>query len=94
MHNWKKRGFYLEQYADDLEASTTESVKTSNLIVIMVILVALVLKVLMGIVIVRMIVNPLKEIGTLMVEAEHGDLTVEGKYRFLVDEIGVLTTSF
>lgn len=86
-------GTYLENYADELETSISESVKTSNLIVIMVILIALVLKVVMGIVIVRMIVNPLKEIGTLMVEAEHGDLTVEGKYRSK-DEIGVLTTSF
>jgi len=31
-----------------------------------------------GIMIARMIINPLKEIETLMVKAENGDLTVEG----------------
>lgn len=86
-------GDYLETYADDLDTSITASVKTSNMIVILVILVALVLKVAMGIGIGRMIVRPLKELETLMVEAEQGDLTVEGKYRSK-DEIGVLTTYF
>lgn len=86
-------GVYLESYADDLDTSTTESVKTANMIVIIVILLALVLKITLGIVIARMITNPLKEIETLMVEAEHGDLTVEGKYQSK-DEIGVLMTSF
>ncbi len=86
-------GSYLEKYADDLDTSITESVKTSNMIVIIVILLALVLKVTLGIVIARMITNPLKEIETLMVKAENGDLTVQGTYSS-EDEIGVLTTSF
>lgn len=86
-------GVYLENYADELDKSTTESVKMANIIVIIVILVALVLQVLLGIVIARMIINPLKEMETLMVEAENGDLTVVGTYRSK-DEIGVLTTSF
>ena len=86
-------GVYLENYADDLDTSIAESVKTANIIVIIVILLALVLKVSLGIFITRMITNPLKEIETLMVEAEHGDLTVEGKYQSK-DEIGVLMTSF
>ncbi|WP_203248339.1 methyl-accepting chemotaxis protein [Sporosarcina beigongshangi] len=84
---------YLETYADELDRSITASVKRSNMIVIIVIFIALVLKVTLGIVIARMIIHPLKEIETLMVEAEHGDLTVEGKYRSK-DEIGVLMTSF
>ena len=86
-------GAYLENYADDLDTSITKSVQTSNTIVITVIIIALILKVSLGFVIARMIVNPLKEIERLMVEAENGDLTVEGKYRSK-DEIGVLTVSF
>lgn len=84
---------YLENYADSLDATITKSVKTSNMIVVSVILLALLFKIVMGIVIGRMIVNPLKEMETLMIKAENGDLTVEGKYRS-ADEIGVLTTSF
>lgn len=86
-------GIYLENYADDLDVSIAESVKTSNTIVIIVILLSLVLEIMVGIMIARMIINPLKEIETLMVKAENGDLTVEGTYRSK-DEIGVLTTSF
>ncbi len=86
-------GVYLETYADDLDNSITSSVKTSNLIVLVVIGLALVLKISMGIGITRMITNPLKGIQELMVRAENGDLTVEGTYRSK-DEIGILTTSF
>ena len=84
---------YLEQYADDLQNEITKSVKTSNIIVFIVILVSLLLKIIMGTIIARMIINPLKDMETLMVKAENGDLTVEGAYRS-TDEIGVLTTSF
>lgn len=86
-------GAYLEKYADDLDTSITKSVQTSNAIVIAVIILSLIVEVALGYVIARMIVSPLKEIETLMVEAENGDLTVEGKYRSK-DEIGILTTSF
>ena len=86
-------GVYLEEYADELDTSITRSANTSKIIVISVILFSLIIKVVMGIVIARMIKNPLKEIETLMAQAENGDLTVEGKYQSK-DEIGVLTTSF
>ena len=86
-------GIYLENYADDLDTSITESVKTSNIIVVSVILLALVLKIAMGTFIARMIIRPLKEIEELLVKAEDGDLTVEGTYRSK-DEIGTLTISF
>lgn len=84
---------YLETYADNLDETITNSVKTSNIIVVTVIIVALLFKIAMGIIIARMIINPLKDMETLMIKAENGDLTVEGKYRS-ADEIGVLTTSF
>lgn len=84
---------YLETYADDLDETITKSVKMSNIIVVTVIIVALLFKIAMGIIIARMIINPLKDMETLMIKAENGDLTVEGKYRS-ADEIGVLTTSF
>ncbi|WP_342513782.1 methyl-accepting chemotaxis protein [Sporosarcina sp. FSL K6-1522] len=86
-------GAYLENYADDLDKSITESAKTSNIIVVTVIILALLLKISLGYVIARMIITPLKEMETLMVEAENGNLAIEGQYRSK-DEIGVLTTSF
>ena len=86
-------GGYLEDYADNLNTSITESMKTSTMIIISVILLFLVFKISLGMVITRMITRPIKEIETLMVKAENGDLTVEGKYHS-ADEIGVLTTSF
>lgn len=86
-------GNNLQNYADDLDASNTASVKTSNIIVITVILLALVLMIVLGSVIARMITNPLSEIQKLMVKAENGDLTVKGKYHSK-DEIGVITSSF
>ena len=86
-------GVYLEDYADNLNTSITNSMKTSTMIVIIVILLFLVFKITLGMVITRMITRPIKEIETLMVKAENGDLTVEGKYRS-EDEVGVLTTSF
>ncbi|MEG0261057.1 MAG: HAMP domain-containing methyl-accepting chemotaxis protein [Lysinibacillus sp.] len=84
---------YLEKYADDLDTSITKSVKTSNLIVITVILLSLIFKISMGIIVARMIINPIKDIEMLMNKAENGDLTVEGTYRSN-DEVGALTNSF
>ncbi|MFF2754535.1 methyl-accepting chemotaxis protein [Psychrobacillus sp. NPDC058041] len=86
-------GNYLENQAEELNTNSIKSSNTSKIIIIVIIILALVLKTGLGTLIVRMIVNPLKSIQELMVQAEEGDLTVEGKYRSK-DEIGVLTTSF
>ncbi|WP_053583776.1 methyl-accepting chemotaxis protein [Lysinibacillus contaminans] len=86
-------GVFLDKYADNLNTSTTKSLNTSNTIVITIIFLSLVFQILMGYVISRMIINPIKAIETLMAKAESGDLTVAGKYRS-ADEIGVLTSSF
>lgn len=86
-------GVYLEEYADNLDTEIAESVKIANLIVGSVLVISIILEIIFGIAIVRMIKNPLEEIQTLMVEAEKGDLTVEGTYQSK-DEIGVLTKSF
>jgi methyl-accepting chemotaxis protein len=86
-------GNYLENQAEELNSNSIKSSNTSKIIIIVIIILALVLKTGLGTLIVRMIVNPLKNIQELMVQAEEGDLTVEGKYRSK-DEIGVLTTSF
>lgn len=86
-------GVYLDKYADNLNTSTMNSLKTSNTIVITIILLSLVFQILMGYVISKMIINPIKAIETLMAKAENGNLTVQGKYRS-ADEIGALTSSF
>ena len=89
----KELGNNLENQAEELNKNSMKSNNMSKIIIIVVIILSLVLKTGLGTLIVRMIVNPLKNIQELMVQAEKGDLTVEGKYRSK-DEIGVLTTSF
>ncbi|KMY51855.1 methyl-accepting chemotaxis protein [Peribacillus loiseleuriae] len=86
-------GVYLEQYADELAKSITASSHDSKNFIITIILLFIVLKGVIGFIITRMIVNPVKEIQGLMENAENGDLTVEGSYRSK-DEIGQLTLSF
>ncbi|WP_151701846.1 methyl-accepting chemotaxis protein [Psychrobacillus glaciei] len=89
----KELGNDLENNAEALNNNTLKSDTTSKIIILVVFIISLVFSVGLGIVIVRMIVNPLKIIQDLMVQAENGDLTVVGKYHSN-DEIGVLTSSF
>ena len=84
---------YLDQYAVDLHSSITKDKQVSTRIIFAVIILAIVLKAVVGFIIVRMIVNPIKEIQGLMENAENGDLTVNGKY-VSKDELGQLTVSF
>lgn len=86
-------GDYLEEYADQLSTSIKKNNQTSTAIVIAIILFVIVVEAFFGLMITRMIVNPLKEMKDLMADAENGDLTVEGTYHSK-DEIGHLTTSF
>ncbi|MFJ5623493.1 methyl-accepting chemotaxis protein [Peribacillus loiseleuriae] len=86
-------GVYLETYADQLNTSSTNSNQTSKIIILTVILLSVVSKGVLGFIITRIIVNPVKEIQGLMKNAENGDLTVEGSYRSK-DEMGQLTLSF
>ncbi|MBA9026717.1 methyl-accepting chemotaxis protein [Peribacillus huizhouensis] len=86
-------GEYMESYADELGKSITESSHDSNNIVIIMILLFIVIKGVLGFIITRMITNPIKEIETLMENAQNGDLTVAGSYQSK-NEIGRLTHSF
>ena len=74
-------------------SSITKDKQVSTLIIFAVIILAIILKAVVGFIIVRMIVNPIKEIQGLMENAENGDLTVNGKY-VSKDELGQLTVSF
>ncbi|OKL37510.1 methyl-accepting chemotaxis protein [Domibacillus mangrovi] len=86
-------GDYLEGYADRLNKGITKDSQVSTVIMVAVIFIAIAIKVVIGLSISRMIINPLKEIQVLMGNAERGDLTVEGSYRSK-DEVGLLTVSF
>ncbi|MGI8387541.1 methyl-accepting chemotaxis protein [Robertmurraya sp. P23] len=60
---------------------------------IIIFIVAQILTVLIGILISRMIVNPIKQMQSLLAKAENGDFTVQGTY-VSKDELGMLTSSF
>lgn len=89
----KETGDYLEAYAVNLEASIDSNYKSSRMIIIFIICLSIAAEAVIGFIIYRMIVSPLKEIQSLMSKAEQGDLTVSGSYKSK-DEIGQLTASF
>ncbi|UQZ35554.1 methyl-accepting chemotaxis protein [Paenibacillus sp. PK3_47] len=79
--------------ADAINTENQNSVKRILLIASAVCLAALLILVLLGVLISRMIVRPVKEVRRLLAEAENGDFTVKGNY-VSKDEIGELTASF
>lgn len=70
-----------------------KDVNKATIIVAAVIAISLLLLLLIGYMIVRMIVKPLKDVKSLIMEAEKGDFTVKGSYKSK-DELGELTESF
>lgn len=79
--------------AGTINTANQSSVIRILIISSVVILAALALLVLLGILIARMIVKPVKEVRHLLAEAQSGDFTVKGSYTSK-DEIGELTASF
>ncbi|MBP0726484.1 methyl-accepting chemotaxis protein [Bacillus sp. RG28] len=74
---------YKENQSDSKEAA---------LFLVIIILSSVTLCILVGILITRLIVSPVKEIQNLMEKAEFGDFTIQGIYQSK-DEIGLLTIS-
>lgn len=70
-----------------------EKLQKASVIFFVIIIGGIVFLALIGFIITRMIVNPIKEMQSLMAAAEEGDFTVNGVYRSK-DEIGGLVTSF
>ncbi|RTR33927.1 methyl-accepting chemotaxis protein [Robertmurraya yapensis] len=91
---------YLEEI-EELNAENAEAIYESGkkdanqttTYLIIVISVSIILSITVGYWISRLIVNPIKQLQTVMAQAEQGDFTAEGKYQ-AKDEIGQLTSSF
>lgn len=79
--------------ADDINTENQDSVIRITVISSVVILATVLILVLIGTLISRRIVRPVKEVRRLLAEAEKGDFTVKGSY-VSKDEIGELTSSF
>ncbi|GLY11865.1 methyl-accepting chemotaxis protein [Pseudobacillus badius] len=84
---------YNEQLAKRIKEKNNEKLGTARLILITVSLLGIVISIFIGLMITKIIVNPIKQIQSLMSRAEDGDFTVEGNYRSK-DEIGQLVSSF
>ncbi|MDP4097338.1 methyl-accepting chemotaxis protein [Paenibacillus sp. P96] len=79
--------------AGSINSINQESSRDITVFVTVVIIVALLLLILLSMGIARMIVKPVKEVVSLLQQAENGDFTVKGSYHSR-DEIGELSASF
>ncbi|MFL0364932.1 methyl-accepting chemotaxis protein [Pseudobacillus sp. 179-B 2D1 NHS] len=84
---------FNEQLANNVKEKNNERMKTATVVSATVGLLGVAVLILIGWIITRIIVNPIKQIQTLMSKAEDGDFTIEGNYRSK-DEIGQLVRSF
>ncbi|MCH1626404.1 methyl-accepting chemotaxis protein [Ferdinandcohnia quinoae] len=80
-------------FAENQNEQNKKDLKTENIILVSVIVLTLLLLITLGLIITRVIVNPINSIKELLAKAEQGDFTVEGSYQSK-DELGVLTISF
>jgi len=82
-----------QNVAKELNKQNQSDLKNATIFLIIIILASITLCITVGILITRMIGNPVKDIQHLMKQAEEGDFTIQGNYQSK-DEIGVLTNSF
>jgi len=82
-----------ENLAEQQAKKSTELTKASTTTNVIIGMISLLVCVLVGYVIANLIVKPLRQMQTLMEQAEQGDLTVRGSYDSK-DEIGVLMKDF
>ena len=78
---------YKAKEADKLRANITSQKKTATTVMIAIIVIAAILAITLGMIITRLLVNPIKEVVGVMKVAEKGDLTVRADYQSK-DEIG------
>lgn len=81
------------EYAGTINERNQSNLDDITILVCSLIVAALLLLIGLGILIARSIVRPVKEVVSLLSQAENGDFTVKGGY-VSKDEIGELTTSF
>jgi methyl-accepting chemotaxis protein len=82
-----------QNVAKELNKQNQSDSKNASIFLLIIILASITLCITVGILITKIIVNPVKDIQNLMKQAEEGDFTVQGNYQSK-DEIGILTNSF
>lgn len=84
---------FNSDYAEDFYKSNKKEALASITLQISIIAIAILSSILISVVITKLIIRPVNEMKSLMLEAENGDLTVQSMYQSR-DEIGVLAVSF
>ena len=84
---------YKAKEADKLREDIASQEHTATTVMISIIVIAAILAITLGMIITRLLVNPIKEVVDVMRVAEKGDLTVQADYQSK-DEIGILVASF
>lgn len=84
---------YKAKEADKLREQIKNQEKTATTVMISIIVIAAILAITLGMIITRLLVNPIKEVVGVMRVAEKGDLTVQANYHSK-DEIGIMVASF
>ncbi|MGG3924565.1 methyl-accepting chemotaxis protein [Metabacillus fastidiosus] len=80
-------------FAKKIDQDNNKKLKTASTILITIILIGVAISVLIGLVITKIIVNPVNQMKLLMSKAEEGDFTAKADYHSK-DEIGQLMESF
>lgn len=84
---------FKEDLGEKVMNENSDRFQTSSFILFFVIGVGIIISLFIGVIISRMIVNPIKQLQILMSQAENGDFTVSGSYKSK-DEVGQLVSSF
>lgn len=81
------------QSAQQISADNNEAAGNAKILLISIIILSIIISIFVGMIISKMIVNPISNIKDLLKKAEEGDFTVKGKYQSK-DELGLLNSSF
>lgn len=82
-----------DKSGEQIYQKSQSDAQQTKVLSVVIIIASLFLSILIGLLIIKMITKPLKDIQELFTRVERGDFTVEGNYRSN-DEIGRLTSSF
>lgn len=84
---------YKADEADKLREEIKSQEGIATIIIVIVIIIAIALALTLGVIITRLLTNPIKQIVDTMAIAEKGDLTIQADYKSK-DEIGMMVESF
>lgn len=85
--------YYSANQADELNQQILQGKKQADMMMVIITLIAVGFSVTLGIIITKMVTNPMKAVMEKMSLAERGDMTISVDYN-AKDELGVLTNTF